>query len=182
MTEIVTEKRCGKCEKTKPISDFHHDKSRKCGVHSQCKQCVLEYHANQEERREYAKAYYAAHQEELRKKNKAYRVAHQEELRENAKTYKAAHREQYRNSHLKRRYRITAADFDTLLAAQGGRCAICGTDQAGGRDGVFNVDHDHVSGRVRGLLCRSCNVGIGHLQDNPDLLRAASRYIAGITE
>jgi hypothetical protein len=202
MTKIVTEKRCTRCGETKPISDFYRNKSSKGGVSSECKQCTLErakaYRAtHSEEKREYQKAYRATHQERKREYAKAYYAAHQEELREYAKSHRAAHprqgkvyraahreeiREGNRNSKLKKKYRITAADFDIMLSQQGGRCAICGTDQPGGRYGVFYVDHDHVSGRIRGLLCNNCNSGIGYMQDNPDLLRAASRYIAGITE
>lgn len=60
------------------------------------------------------------------------------------------------------------------LAAQNGLCAICG-GPPGKRS--LNVDHDHVSGNVRDLLCATCNVGIGVMRDNPDLLRKAADYI-----
>lgn len=71
------------------------------------------------------------------------------------------------------RYGIDGKAFDTLLAAQGAACAICR-----GTGGPWHVDHEHVSGRVRGVLCRTCNIGIGHLRENPDILRSAILYLA----
>jgi hypothetical protein len=81
-----------------------------------------------------------------------------------------------RSSNLKRRFGITEADYQIMLKGQKGKCAICGTREPG-TAGVFAVDHDHRTGKVRGLLCRSCNVGIGNLKDDPNLLQAAVSYL-----
>lgn len=78
---------------------------------------------------------------------------------------------------LRRKYGLTLADYEEMLAGQGGVCAICGTDDPGGRHGRFNIDHDHASGEVRGLLCTSCNHGLGKFQDSPDLLEEAAAYL-----
>jgi hypothetical protein len=60
-----------------------------------------------------------------------------------------------------------------LLEAQGGRCAICGDQQ-----GMELIpDHDHLSGRPRGLLCSPCNLGLGMMADDPERLRAAMIYV-----
>jgi hypothetical protein len=72
---------------------------------------------------------------------------------------------------LKRRYGITAADADAVLAAQGGLCAICRAAPAA------HVDHDHATGAVRALLCFNCNGGLGQFKDDPDVLRAAAEYV-----
>ena len=81
-----------------------------------------------------------------------------------------------RDVQLKSLYGITQADYDRLLALQYGRCAICGTTKPGTR-GTWRVDHDHRTGQVRGLLCDRCNLGIGYMQDDPDILIAAARYV-----
>ena len=81
-----------------------------------------------------------------------------------------------RDVQLRSLYGITQADYDRLLALQYGRCAICGTTKPGTR-GTWRVDHDHQTGQVRGLLCDRCNLGIGYMQDNPDILMAAGRYV-----
>ncbi|MGN6173164.1 MAG: endonuclease VII domain-containing protein [Streptosporangiaceae bacterium] len=76
-----------------------------------------------------------------------------------------------------RKYGITEQTWDHLLARQDGRCAICRTDTPGRRGESWHIDHDHVTGLVRGLLCQRCNLAIGMLEDSPDLLSAALRYI-----
>lgn len=77
-----------------------------------------------------------------------------------------------------RKFGITPEDYDGMLAAQGGGCAICGSTEPGGRWGThFHVDHCHESGRVRGLLCGNCNVLLGHAQDDPGRLTEAARYL-----
>ena len=77
-----------------------------------------------------------------------------------------------RTYHLKRRYGISAADADAMLAAQGGVCAICRAAPGA------HVDHDHATGAVRALLCFNCNGGLGQFKDNPSFLHAAAYYVA----
>lgn len=95
----------------------------------------------------------------------------------------------YRDTYMRRKYGITLQQYSELYSAQNGLCAICGTagnnaattktDHVGrgAASGVLSVDHDHVTGKVRALLCQQCNHGLGNLQDSPELLRKAARYI-----
>ena len=85
--------------------------------------------------------------------------------------------------YLVRRFGITLAKYLALLEAQEGRCAICKRipDEADPNGWRFCVDHDHETGAVRGLLCRTCNIGLGAFRDDPALLRAADRYLNGKT-
>lgn len=77
---------------------------------------------------------------------------------------------------LKNRFGITPEDYDRMYNAQSGRCGICGTHQCEtGRR--FAVDHCHHTGIVRGLLCFACNVGIGKLNDDPELLRRGMEWV-----
>lgn len=80
---------------------------------------------------------------------------------------------------LRRNYGISLEDFNRMLIAQGGCCAICGRRKGGSRNqGVrLHVDHDHATGKPRGLLCGRCNRGIGQLGDDPRRVRAALRYL-----
>lgn len=106
-----------------------------------------------------------------------------EAKRRNAREY--AHRrrrtdpkrvaEIHRRAQLKLRYGITPEQYDELLEQQSCVCAICeGTNPSGHR---LAVDHDHITGAVRGLLCHACNAGVGKLRDDPGLLRAAATYL-----
>lgn len=61
---------------------------------------------------------------------------------------------------MKKLYGMDLAQYDVLLAAQGGGCALCGVVKYG-RGYAFQVDHDHSTGRVRGLLCATCNMQLG---------------------
>lgn len=84
-----------------------------------------------------------------------------------------------------RRYGLTFAQFDDMVAAQKNKCAICGTDKPGG-SGKWHVDHDHTCcstrkascGKcLRGLLCSRCNIGLGNFGDDPTVLDRAAEYI-----
>jgi hypothetical protein len=78
-------------------------------------------------------------------------------------------------SSIKRKYGITRDQYEALLCHQGGVCAICRqTCVTGFRLGV---DHDHKTGKVRGLLCSKCNRGIGNLGDDVVRLRLAVQYL-----
>jgi len=76
-----------------------------------------------------------------------------------------------RTYHLKRRYGITGAQADAMYAEQDGLCAICRAASAA------HVDHDHLTGKVRGLLCFNCNGGLGQFKDRIDVLDAAVSYL-----
>lgn len=93
-----------------------------------------------------------------------------------SREWRLAHPDEVRNQHLIRYYGITAADYDRLLAEQGGGCAICGITNPGRRE-FFDVDHCHLTGTVRGLLCETHNRGIGIFEDDPELLRRAAEYL-----
>lgn len=67
--------------------------------------------------------------------------------------------------------------YDALVARQGERCAICGTDEPGAGNRRLAIDHDHETGEVRGLLCSNCNMGMGQLGDSIDRLVAAAAYL-----
>ncbi len=79
-----------------------------------------------------------------------------------------------RNSHLMRKYDISLERYEQMLESQCGSCAICGGDNEGRN---LAVDHDHVTGAIRSLLCTQCNAGIGSLRDDPEVMLTAADYI-----
>ena len=70
---------------------------------------------------------------------------------------------------------VSRAQFDALFARQGHVCAIC--NRAPSTSKATHLDHCHTSGKIRGVLCASCNKGLGHFRDDPTLIRAAARYL-----
>jgi hypothetical protein len=97
----------------------------------------------------------------------------------------AENREMYAYRAIRMKYGLSVDQYNHLLEAQGGGCAVCGTDKPGGRGILLNVDHDHsccpgqksCGACVRGLLCALCNVGLGSFQDDADRLTAAAAYV-----
>jgi Autographiviridae endonuclease VII len=77
----------------------------------------------------------------------------------------------------KRRYGLTQDQYMSMFISQQGRCAICGILGSDAVRGALCVDHDHVSGKVRGLLCHLCNSAIGKLHDSVELLLNAVAYL-----
>jgi hypothetical protein len=74
---------------------------------------------------------------------------------------------------IRHRFKITPDQRDMLLAAQRARCALCQTDRADKRGYRYHIDHDHATGRVRGLLCHACNSTLGRYGDTYAALAAS---------
>ena len=79
-----------------------------------------------------------------------------------------------RNRTIKKKYGLTESQFYEWLVEQSYCCALCRTRLT---RATTHVDHDHGTGRVRGLLCFNCNVAIGHFRDDPGLMRSAASYV-----
>lgn len=78
------------------------------------------------------------------------------------------------------RHGMTQEEYDSKFSAQLGLCMICERPQRVGglkQSDRLDIDHDHITGELRDLLCRSCNIVLGHMQDNPVLLRKAADYL-----
>lgn len=78
---------------------------------------------------------------------------------------------------LKQRYGISVEEFDEMLAKQGGGCAICNRPSHGAGARPLHVDHDHATGKFRGVLCASCNRALGYFQESPERIERAASYL-----
>lgn len=102
------------------------------------------------------RAYYVANRERLLARNRSWGLLNQEHRR----AYRASRARRTKDLTLRRVYGITIDDFDAMVALQDGRCGICRRETPSeGRLGL-GVDHDHETGRVRGLLCLRCNTAV----------------------
>ncbi len=148
----ATDAWCPRCERTRSLVFFgQRPGGRRKGY---CRECETAYHAERLATRKDAR----------------------DSKREAARRY--ARSERNRELRLAKLYGITLADYDGMLEAQSGKCAICSADEPGGNAAYWHVDHDHSTGRVRGLLCARCNIGLGYFQDDPQRLAAAGAYLA----
>lgn len=85
-------------------------------------------------------------------------------------------RENVRKSNCKKLYGISFDDALRMFDKQNGKCLICGDDMHKGKRG-FCIDHDHKTGKVRGILCSNCNTGLGMFKDNISILQDAISYL-----
>lgn len=118
-----------------------------------------------EQRREYLLKYY----EKNREKRNAYQYAWKAK---NPEKWKA----NQRKAALKRKFGITVEEYERFMVLQDRKCKICKMD---GQD-TLAVDHDHKTGKIRGLLCGECNMGLGKFKDDPLLLEAAIEYLKSV--
>jgi hypothetical protein len=81
-----------------------------------------------------------------------------------------------RKFNLKRCHGLTLEDYDVMLKKQKGQCAICSSKKAGGK-GAFNIDHNHKTGQIRGLLCNNCNLLLGYAKESKKCLKQAILYL-----
>lgn len=96
-------------------------------------------------------------------------------IREDMRDYRKNFPEQHAANCRKSRYGISRKDYEILMKQQKDVCAICKRKDRHKK--FLSVDHCHKTGKIRGLLCSSCNVGIGRLEDSTKLLKAALRYL-----
>jgi len=138
---------CSVCKIEKPLEDFYNSQSSKDGKSYRCIAC-----------------------------DKAARA-----------TYKERNREKFlqtaREVNWRMRFGMEPEDYDRMFEEQNGQCAICGSENPNGATSKstktrnFSVDHCHETGKIRGLLCTSCNRGLGLLGDTVASLRAALEYL-----
>ncbi len=116
---------------------------------------------NRSRRRAAAKAWAAAHPESVK-------ASRTKERKKNFARYAAYER--------RRNYGLSVEAYAAMVATHGGVCAICGKPETV-KNRALSVDHDHATGRVRGLLCLLCNRVVGCAKDSAGVLRSAANYL-----
>lgn len=165
---------CGACKQRKSVSEFnkHYGKPR-----SECKPCHSASSKrwndkNKDHRSKYVKVWHA--------ENKAVVSGHKRKYEQNMSPEQKARRKDYHYwRHLRLNYGVTPEIYAAMLKAQGGLCALCCKPGRTGRNGKMDVDHCHTTGRVRGLLCRHCNIALGILGDTPERMEIVMTYVRG---
>jgi hypothetical protein len=158
-------KRCKKCGAVRPFDDFYLAAGNRDGRRGECKECSLAlrkrwYQNNRERSMAYVRAWQQANPERVkawRRKNRERRL------------------EKMREIHLRSKFGLTPDEYDRILQAQGGVCALCESSPTQGIS--LHVDHDHGTGEIRGLLCMRCNNALGLFREDPDVLKRAARYV-----
>jgi len=86
--------------------------------------------------------------------------------------------ERSRNNEIITRYGIDQLEYEQMFKSQKGKCKICNTSNPGRGKNKMSIDHCHKTGKIRGLLCNSCNNGLGMFKDDPELLVKAMEYLS----
>jgi hypothetical protein len=135
---------CNICCETKPLGAFSLHKKGAQGRHPACKIC----------RSQQAKAWYLSKRQEIIESRREWRKRTGADRRHS--------------------YGLSVEEFNAMIVAQNGRCAICLEVPS---ERGFHVDHCHLTGKIRGLLCRGCNLALGHMKDDPIRLQEAVTYL-----
>jgi len=144
-------KTCCDCKQEKPLEAFSKDKSNPDGLRYRCRGCAsIKFKQDYYSRPDFWRAKSASWAKKNPEKKKLVQ----------------------RNGDRKARYGLSAVDFERMLADQHGKCKICDMQMS-----PPNVDHCHSTGKIRGLLCTSCNSALGNFKDSPGLLQKAMLYL-----
>lgn len=183
---------CTGCGKKLPATlEFFHKGNDGFGLRHRCKECRKKvYEENKDEVLKKRKDYYEKNKDQIRIQQLQYRKTEAGKKSRNKYTKSEKGRKiqrkyifsdkgrRTRKTYYYRKYfNISLEELTTLLEKQDYRCAVCGTLEPGGRHKKFSLDHDHETGKIRGLLCDKCNRGLGYFNDNIEVLKRAIKYL-----
>jgi len=155
MPNKATSKICKRCCRTLPLTEFYKHSNTKDGLRTICKDCK-------------------------RKENRKWQHDNPSCHRRAYLNSKKKYPELIRKKHLKETYGLTIEEYDQMFEKQNGICAICGKrEMTKNQYGVrrLGVDHNHKTGKIRGLLCHKCNTMLGYADENISILLGATIYL-----
>lgn len=182
---------CSKCKIEKKLEEFYKSKASKDGLTYKCKECNNKYasewhHKNFEKSSNKSKRWRDSNPEKDKIRRKDWRKMNREKDNSTKRSWAKNNPEKAalctRKGSLKYNYGITLDEYNLILLKQDNKCSICKQpetqiDKRYNRIRSLAVDHDHVSGDIRGLLCGNCNKGLGHFKDNIKYLKSAIEYL-----
>ncbi len=178
-------KQCKTCQTYKSANDFYKNPSHADGLWGSCKTCTRRHYA--------AKGNLPKSQIASKVCNRCGQNKSTSEFYSNSRSKdgfrprcKECHNDDNARFGRASRYGLTTSEFETMLKQQEHCCAICRKrlehfKDSGRRENAMNIDHCHLTGKVRGILCSGCNRGLGAFRDSPDSLRAAADYLTRST-
>jgi hypothetical protein len=166
MSEAIseTEKQCTKCLQIKPLDEFHRRTGRVYGRRSRCKSCEHTYTVSEPRKKQHNKS------------NKKYRKTHKTAITVGrllrVKTHKDHDTQKRRAWHYKTYFNTSLEELKKIVDYQNGRCAMC--DRPIPKP---HLDHSHIDGLIRGVLCWVCNRLLGFIHDDPAILQRGIDYL-----
>lgn len=162
---------CTKCKKEKLFGEFNKCGANRNGLRTQCKQCDIDYaikyrSKNREKINAATREWYKQNKSKVKEYHKRYREKHLDRIRANQRKNNKKYYDKY----------VYGLDENTRLKIydrQKKKCAICGKNLPFKKT---NIDHNHKTGEIRGILCSKCNIGLGYIEDN-EFNRKAKEYL-----
>lgn len=180
---ISSMRKCSTCKIEKSDESFRKDKSRKDGIHKTCNECNSKlqrkwYANNKLKARETALLSYYKNIDAIKERRKQYRKNNNEKIKESRREHYKNNKDLYKERSWKNAgiLDMTIEKYNALLEKQNYSCCICNTHQNNLKR-KLNVDHDHLTGLSRGLLCDSCNRALGYLKESVDIIDNLKKYI-----
>lgn len=158
----MVKKKCTKCLKLKQLTDFNICKANPDGFQFACKTCKKTWY----------KRHYKVNRAKMIAKTVKYRKEHKEEWLKYSADYRKINKEKIRFKKILKIYNLTQEEYQNIFLNQDQKCAICKK-----KDFYPAIDHNHITGKVRGILCMNCNSGIGNLGDSIERIEAALNYL-----
>ncbi|WP_416976619.1 endonuclease VII domain-containing protein [Streptomyces sp. T028] len=173
-------KKCSSCQKSLPVGAFASNSSRPDGLQANCRECAAEYYRRRREAQGKTVRVKVPVPRGHKRCPQCEQVKPHSEWERNKSSSdgwssycRECRAERNRISYFQRKYGLSPAELDAMVAEQHGVCCICLAAPA------EHVDHCHETGRVRGVLCFSCNAALGQFKDRPDAIRRAAAYVEG---
>lgn len=161
--KLITEKKCLKCLETKPVEMFRFLRKEAWTYHCYCKKCQNRIKTIKDTLSGKRKLKDQQEPRKTKKRDYIRKCMEQPEMRD-----------KMRNRYLLKEYKLTLEEYEIMFKTQEGVCKICNLADIQKK---LVVDHNHDTGAVRGLLCDSCNLGLGKFKDNQDYLQSAIEYL-----
>lgn len=173
-------KTCSKCRVSKDETHFCKRTVNKDGLQGTCRECSRakdqkRYWENPEKRRASALEYYWENREEVLKNKQEDHKNNPEKRRATSRKHYLKNPGRYRERNLESAFGLSLEGYGKMVSDQNGVCAICNSPPAPGK--ILCVDHNHATGKLRGLLCTNCNTALGLLKESPATAESLIRYI-----
>lgn len=155
---------CKKCGEEKYENDFFRRSDNPEKFEGSCKVCKTKY----------KREHYQSNKQKYRENRKIYYELHKDAIHSYKVNWQRSNPDKVKNSQLWHEYKIRLEEYNIILLSQNGVCKICKQTSSQ----TLAVDHDHNTGKIRGLLCKSCNTGLGLFEDSIERLKNAIEYLS----
>lgn len=177
----IDSKECSKCKEIKSINEFYISKNIKDGYQNNCKKCALLYSQSRrtpqtkEKARNYMKIYRT--KPDTQNRIKKYLNNNKERISKQRTLYTKKNKEKLREKRLLRKFGLSIDEYNRMTLEQNNCCKICNRHAAESNFEKLSVDHNHKTGKVRGLLCNKCNAALGLFMDDATIINSALNYL-----